>query len=97
MESAYAGWPPEVVVWHPTRFEDGAAIVAAVRDRKTVLVHAGLMDRGEAQRLIDFVAGGVSAVDGQAERLEALTFLFVPSLVTVRQDCGPTDPDRSGP
>lgn len=76
---------PELVVWHPSHFEDGAAIVSAVRENKAVLVHAGAMERGEAQRLIDFVAGGVSAIDGQAECLDALTFLFAPALVAISQ------------
>jgi FtsZ-interacting cell division protein YlmF len=76
---------PELVVWHPSRFEDGAAIVAAVRENKAVLLHAGSMERTEAQRLIDFVAGGVSALDGQAECLDALTFLFAPALVAISQ------------
>ena len=76
---------PELVVWHPSRFEDGAAIVTPVRENKAVLVHAGAMDRSEAQRLIDFVAGGVSAIDGQAECLDAVTFLFAPALVAISQ------------
>lgn len=97
MQSASAAWQPELVVWHPTSFDDGAAIVAAVRDRKTVVVHTGLMARAEAQRLIDFVAGGVRAMDGQGESLDAVTFVFVPAFVTIRQVSGPAGPDGSGP
>lgn len=85
---------PELVVWHPRRFADGAAIVTAVRDNKAVLLHAGSMETAEAQRLIDFVAGGVSAIDGQAECLDALTFLFAPALVAISQ-LGMAEP--SGP
>ena len=44
--------------------------------------------RSEAQRLIDFVAGGVSAIDGQAECLDPLTFVFVPEIVALRRDPG---------
>jgi FtsZ-interacting cell division protein YlmF len=46
------------------------------------------MERSEAQRLIDFVAGGVSAIDGQAECLDPLTFVFVPEIVALRRDPG---------
>lgn len=88
MQSASGAWQSELVVWHPTSFDDGAAIVAAVRERRTVVVHAGLMERAEAQRLIDFVAGGVSAMDGRGESLDALTFVFVPSCVSIRQESG---------
>ena len=47
------------------------------------------MERSEAQRLIDFVAGGVSAIDGQAECLDELTFVFVPEMVALRRDPAP--------
>lgn len=97
MQSPSGAWQPEVVVWHPTSFDDGAAIVAAVRDRRTVVVHAGLMARAEAQRLIDFVAGGVNAMDGRGESLDALTFVFVPAFVTIRQENGPGELEGSGP
>jgi FtsZ-interacting cell division protein YlmF len=47
------------------------------------------MERSEAQRLIDFVAGGVSAIDGQAECLDELTFVFAPEMVALRRDPAP--------
>jgi cell division inhibitor SepF len=86
MQTPFGDWLPEVLVFHPTRFEDAQAILIAVRELRTVVVHAGAMERGEAQRLIDFVAGGVLAIDGQAECLDAVTFLFAPELVAIRRD-----------
>ena len=92
MQSPFGDWLPEVVVFHPTRFEEAQWIVHHVRERKTVVVHAGAMERSEAQRLIDFVAGGVSAIDGQAECLDPLTFIFVPEIVVLRRDPRAPDP-----
>ena len=89
MQSPFGDWLPEVVVFNPIRFEEAQTIVMAVRDLKTVLVNAGAMDRGEAQRLIDFVAGGVSAMDGQAECLDEVTFVFAPDMIRLRRDQGP--------
>jgi cell division inhibitor SepF len=86
MRGPFGDWLPEVVVFHPTRFEDGQAIVQAVRELQTVLVHAGGMPREDAQRLIDFVAGGVVAIDGQAECLDAFTFVFAPEIVAITRD-----------
>jgi cell division inhibitor SepF len=86
MNALFGDWLPEVVVFHPTRFEDAQAIVQAVRELQTVLVHASGMDRQEAQRLIDFVAGGVVAMDGHAECLDELTFVFAPEIVTLSRD-----------
>jgi FtsZ-interacting cell division protein YlmF len=88
MHSSFGDRMPEVVVFHPTRFEEAEWIVHNVRELKTVIVHAGGMETTEAQRLIDFVAGGVSAMDGQAECLAPLTFVFAPERVTLRRDPG---------
>lgn len=74
---------PEVVVITPRRFEDAQEAVLAVRDQKVVVLQASRLDPELAQRAIDFVAGGVSALDGQAERLDATTFLFAPSPVNL--------------
>lgn len=86
MRGPFGDWLPEVVVFHPTCFEDAQTIVQAVRELQTVLVHAGAMPRQEAQRLIDFVAGGVVAIDGQAECLDEFTFVFAPDIVAITRD-----------
>lgn len=94
MFSPFGDWLPEVVVFHPLHFEDAQLILLAVREHKSALVHAGAMDRLEAQRLIDFVAGGVSAMDGRAECLDELTFVFTPDIVQLTRDSGGGAPGR---
>ena len=74
---------PEVMVIIPGCFEEAMEAVLAVREQKVVLLQAHQLDPDVAQRAIDFVAGGVSAMDGQAERLDATTFLFAPALVNL--------------
>ena len=44
------------------------------------------MEPEQAQRTIDFVSGGVYAMDGQSERLADTVFLFAPSLVRISHD-----------
>jgi FtsZ-interacting cell division protein YlmF len=94
MLGPFGDWLPEVVVFHPTRFEDGQRVVQAVRELQTVVVHAGAMPRPEAQRLIDFIAGGVLAMDGQAECLDDLTFVFAPEVIALSHDRGGPQPPR---
>jgi cell division inhibitor SepF len=86
METPFGNWLPEVVVMTPSRFDDATAAVLAVQQLKTVVLHLGAMDPEEAQRTIDFVSGGVYALDGQSERLGETVFLFAPSLVTISHD-----------
>ena len=70
----------------PARFEDAMAAVQAVQQLKTVVLDLGAMETQEAQRTIDFVSGGVYAMDGQSERLGETVFLFAPALVTIQRD-----------
>ena len=86
METPFGTWLPEVVVMTPSRFEDCLGAVQAVQQLKTVVLHLGAMDSEEAQRTIDFVSGGVYALDGQSERLGDTVFLFAPSLVRISRD-----------
>jgi len=81
MDSAAGYGMPEVMVITPGSFADAQAAVLAVREQKVVVLQANRLDPDQAQRTIDFVAGGVSALDGHAERLDATTFLFAPAPV----------------
>ncbi|MEB3351837.1 MAG: cell division protein SepF [Cyanobacteriota bacterium] len=93
METPFGNWTPEVVVMTPKRFEEATAAVQAVQRLKTVVLHLGGMDPAEAQRTIDFVSGGVFAMDGQSERLGDTVFLFAPSLVAITRDTGEEEED----
>jgi cell division inhibitor SepF len=86
MESPFGNWSPEVVVLRPSCFEDAAEAVLAVQHLKTVVLHLESLNPEEAQRIIDFVSGGVYAIDGQSERLDDLVFLFAPGIVTISRD-----------
>lgn len=86
MDTPFGNWQPEVVVMTPSRFEDAMAAVQAVQRMRTVVLHLGSMDPAEAQRTIDFVSGGVFAMDGQSERLADTVFLFAPALVAISRD-----------
>jgi cell division inhibitor SepF len=93
MDTPFSNWSPEVVVFSPTCYEDAAEAVLAVQHLKTVVLHLEALDPQEAQRIIDFVSGGVYAIDGQSERLGESVFLFAPSIVNIQRDL----PDFSPP
>lgn len=96
METRFGQWSPEVVVMTPARFEDAMAAVQAVQRLRTVVLHLGAMDPAEAQRTIDFVSGGVYAMDGQSERLGDTVFLFAPALVTIHRDASGAEDETDG-
>ncbi len=97
METPFRNWSPEVVVMTPGRFEDATDAVLAVQQLKTVVLHLGGMRPEEAQRTIDFVSGGVFAMDGQSERLAETVFLFAPALVAIHRDDGGEPGGVDGP
>lgn len=78
----------EVVVMEPRTFEEMPAAIRALKERKSVVLNLTLMDPDQAQRAVDFVAGGTFALDGHQERIGESIFLFTPSCVQVRTQGG---------
>ena len=73
----------EVVVVEPHSFEEMPQVIQTLRERKSVVLNLNVMDPEEAQRAVDFVAGGTYAIDGHQERIGESIFLFTPSSVKV--------------
>lgn len=73
----------EVVVIEPHSFEEMPQVIQTLRERKSVVLNLNVMAPEEAQRAVDFVAGGTYAIDGHQERIGESIFLFTPSCVKV--------------
>lgn len=73
----------EVSVMEPRSFDEMPRAIQALRERKTVILNLTMMEPDQAQRAVDFVAGGTFAIDGHQERVGESIFLFAPSCVTV--------------
>jgi cell division inhibitor SepF len=73
----------EVMLMEPRSFDEMPRAIQALRERKTVILNLTMMEPDQAQRAVDFVAGGTYAIDGQQERVGESIFLFAPSCVTV--------------
>ncbi|MGL5873233.1 MAG: cell division protein SepF [Xenococcaceae cyanobacterium] len=78
-----AGGISEVIVIEPHSFEEMPQVIQALRERKSVVLNLNIMEPEEAQRAVDFVAGGTYAMDGHQERVGESIFLFTPSCVKV--------------
>ncbi len=75
--------PSELIVMEPRMFEEIPEAILALRERKTVILNLANMDADQAQRSVDYVAGGVFAIDGHQERIGTNVFLFTPSSVQI--------------
>jgi cell division inhibitor SepF len=95
----------EVVVVEPHSFEEMPQVIQTLRERKSVVLNLNVMEPEEAQRAVDFIAGGTYAIDGHQERIGESIFLFTPSCVKVSTFSGtvhdvpetPTTPRSSIP
>ncbi len=88
----------EIVVIEPQSFEKMPEVIQALRERKTVLLNLNMMEPDDAQRAVDFVAGGTYAIDGNQERVGESIFLFTPNCVNVtsRSHSTPTATQTAG-
>ena len=73
----------EVSLMEPRSFDEMPRVIQALRERKTVILNLTMMEPDQAQRAVDFVAGGTFAIDGHQERVGESIFLFAPSCVNV--------------
>ena len=73
----------EVNLMEPRSFDEMLRAIQALRERKTVILNLTMMEPDQAQRAVDFVAGGTFAIDGHQERVGESIFPFAPSCVTV--------------
>ena len=73
----------EVMVLEPRSFEEMPQAIQALRERKSVVLNLTMMDPDQAQRAVDFIAGGTYAIDGHQERVGESIFLFTHNCVQV--------------
>ena len=83
METPFGVWLPQVTILRSRRLSDAQNAVEAIRQRHCVLLQLDDADPAEAQRIIDFLGGAISALDGQVERIGDSTVLFSPAGVSV--------------
>ena len=80
----------EVTVIEPRSFSESAQIVKKLIDKKTVVLHLDLLDKEQSQRTIDFVCGAAHALNGTAQKISDMVFIFTPSNVSLSVENGAT-------
>ena len=73
----------EVVVMEPHSFDEVPQVIQTLKEQRSVILNLNIMDAEEAQRAVDFIAGGTYAIDGHQERIGESIFLFTPRNVKV--------------
>ncbi len=78
----------EVVVIEPHSFDEIPQVIQTLKEQRSVILNLNVMEAEEAQRAVDFVAGGTYAIDGHQERIGESIFLFTPRNVKVSSISG---------
>lgn len=78
----------EVTIIEPRAFSESPQIVRKLLDNKTVILHLDLLDREQSQRTIDFVCGAAHALNGTAQKISDMVFMFTPSSISVSIENG---------
>lgn len=73
----------EVIVLEPTSFNQAPEVLQYLRRGSSIVLNLCKLDAEQSQRLIDFICGGIYALDGSQRRVGEGVFLLVPNSVNI--------------
>ena len=78
----------KMVISHPTTFEQSDEICSFLKEKKSVIVNLEYVNKDVARRIVDFISGGVYALDGYIQKVSNSIFLVAPSNYEITNDMG---------
>ena len=69
----------KMVISQPTTFEQSDEICSFLKERKSIIVNLEYVNKDVARRIIDFISGGVYALEGYIQKVSNSIFLVAPS------------------
>ena len=76
----------DVVLFHPSSFNDCTKAADDLRDRKGIIVNLENVDKALSRRVVDFLTGCAYALDGKVNKIAQSTYLFSPHNMNVVGD-----------
>ena len=73
----------KVVIMNPENFEDAKEITEHLKNKKPVVINLIELEKEFAQRILDFLSGGVCALDGSIQKVAQGIFVVAPNNVDV--------------
>jgi len=68
----------KMVISQPTTFEQSEEICGFLKEKKSVIVNLEYVNKDVARRIVDFISGGVYALDGHIQKISNSIFLIAP-------------------
>ena len=72
------GQPVKMVISQPTTFEQSEEICSLLKEKNSVIVNLEYVNKDVARRIVDFISGGVYALDGHIQKISNSIFLIAP-------------------
>ena len=66
----------KMVISQPTTFEQSEEICSLLKEKKSVIVNLEYVSKEVARRIVDFISGGVYALDGHIQKISNSIFLI---------------------
>ena len=67
-----------MVISQPTSFEQSEEICGFLKEKKSVIVNLEYVNKDVARRIVDFISGGVYALDANIQKVSNSIFLIAP-------------------
>ena len=87
-QSQMQGQAIKMVISQPTTFEQSDEICSFLKEKKSVIVNLEYVNKDVARRIVDFISGGVYALDGYIQKVSNSIFLVAPSNYEITNDMG---------
>ncbi len=78
----------KMVISQPTSFEQSEEICQYLKERKSCIVNLEYVNKDVARRIVDFVSGGVYALNGHIQKISNSIFLIAPANYDISNEMG---------
>ena len=68
-----------MIISQPTTFEQSEEICECLKEKKSVIVNLEYVNKDVARRIVDFISGGVFALNGHIQKVSNSIFLIAPT------------------
>ena len=78
----------KMVISQPTNFEQSEEICQYLKERKACIVNLEYVNKDVARRIVDFISGGVYALNGHIQKISNSIFLIAPANYDISNEMG---------
>lgn len=78
----------KMIISQPTNFEQSEEICQYLKERKSCIVNLEYVNKDVARRIVDFISGGVYALNGHIQKISNSIFLIAPANYDISNEMG---------